>query len=154
MNEGRKGFPCSICKKWVEERFAYTRCFNKKYGNRPCPDCGRVSQRIAELVDNDNNFRRTFIGCLECNPMLKYVSYSDRVCSLCFEEKNETLLNQHGKGRLNLSQEIPLSLVSLVGGIIIGFLLGWLFFKKLRKGKKKQWGVFLPLIIEVWAWII
>ncbi|KLL04711.1 MAG: hypothetical protein MRERV_14c066 [Mycoplasmataceae bacterium RV_VA103A] len=129
----RRGFPCSICKKWKEQRFAYTRCFNKKYGNRPCPDCGRISQRIVELVDNDNGFKRSFIGCLECNPAMKYVEYTDRVCADCYEEKNKILLNQQGRrmfGRIILP--------SVAGGLVIGFLLGWLFFKKLRKRKKRM----------------
>ena len=112
-------FLCSVCKKKKDERLAYGREFNAKYGNRSCPDCGRVSQRVAELIDNHNGYKSNFIGCLECNPMLKYVDYTDRVCSDCFEEKNKMLLNQQGK-QIFLRIILP----SAVGGVIIGFLLG------------------------------
>ena len=65
--------------------------------------------------------------------MLKYVDYTDRVCSDCFEEKNKMLLNQQGK-QIFLRIILP----SAVGGVIIGFLLGWLFFKRLLKKRTKK----------------
>lgn len=111
-----EGFPCRICKKKVKERFCYTREYNEKYGNQPCPNCGKILKWVVELADNylplyNGSYKKKYVGCLECNPVMsdtEMIWYTDRVCGDCFfGRKGKKIQNDTKKNNslTNLAQE-------------------------------------------------
>jgi len=94
----RRGFPCCLCKKWAEEQFAYMREFNlERFGNQPCPECGRTEEKVVTLIDSysDDHSKayRKYISCVKCVPAMgdfDYIWDNDKVCHECFTKlKNE-----------------------------------------------------------------
>ena len=128
-----RGFTCPVCKKKINEEDFYTIDVNEK--NWPCPDCGKISRRVVARVDNNNYKNYRYLGCLECRPIMKHVTFTDRVCGDCVSNANWDSLHENkkqDKGQKKWQLVLPTAIISL----FVGFFLGWLFFKKLQKKRK------------------
>jgi len=56
----------------VDQQFFFAVSFNELHGNKPCPDCGRVTKEVVVMVDSYDNFKRSNAGCLDCHPITRY----------------------------------------------------------------------------------
>jgi hypothetical protein len=57
--------------------------FKVTFSSEPCPDCRKMQQEGVFLVEEGRGDKMTFIGCLECNPLM---DGTHTACCDCFFE--------------------------------------------------------------------
>jgi len=63
-------FICRRCDKKKRKHFAFGITFTKLHSFKSCPGCGKMKQRGVFVVEGMWGDKMTYVGCLECNPVM------------------------------------------------------------------------------------